>query len=96
MFKITNPMASMHLCIHAIMLSQNIIPTHLFFPSSYLPSFPASLFTPWPPEAAGCCTLFTVLGFSFVRCINSNRIESLRRVVAAGGKEEYEWAVLKL
>jgi hypothetical protein len=29
----------------------HIIPTHLFFPASYLLSFPASLFTPWPPEA---------------------------------------------
>jgi len=25
--------------------------THLFFPASYLLSFPSSLFTPWPPEA---------------------------------------------
>jgi beta-1,4-N-acetylglucosaminyltransferase len=29
----------------------NIIPTHRFFPASYLPSFPASLFTPWSPRA---------------------------------------------
>jgi hypothetical protein len=27
------------------------LPTQLFFPSSYLPIFPSSLFTPWPPEA---------------------------------------------
>jgi hypothetical protein len=45
MSKITNPMASMHPC--------NIIPTHLFFPSSYLPIFPSSLFTPWSPKAKG-------------------------------------------
>ncbi|UCH95095.1 MAG: hypothetical protein JSV88_33250 [Candidatus Aminicenantes bacterium] len=42
MSKITKPMVSMHPC--------NIIPTHLFFLSSYLLSFSASLFTPWPPE----------------------------------------------
>jgi hypothetical protein len=35
------------------MQSCNIIPTYLFFPSSYLLSFPASLFSPWPPEAKG-------------------------------------------
>jgi len=49
--QITNPMASMHPCSHAIMQPCNIIPPHLFFPSSYLLSFPSSLFTPWPPEA---------------------------------------------
>ena len=44
-----------HPCIHAIMQSCNIIHTHLFFPSSYLLSFPSSLFTPWPPEALLFC-----------------------------------------
>jgi hypothetical protein len=43
--------ASMHPCIHALIHAHHIIPTHLFFPSSYLPSFPASFFTRWPPEA---------------------------------------------
>jgi fumarate hydratase class II len=33
------------------MQSCHIIHNHLFFPASYLLSFPASLFTPWPPEA---------------------------------------------
>jgi hypothetical protein len=37
--------------IHAFMHPCNIIPTQLFFPSSYLLSFPSSLFPPWPPEA---------------------------------------------
>jgi hypothetical protein len=45
MSKITNPMPSMQPCNHAFMLSHHIILTHLFFPSSYLLSFPASLFT---------------------------------------------------
>jgi hypothetical protein len=48
MFKITNPEASMQSC--------NIIPTHLFFPSSYLLSFPLY---PWPPgEKEGVRQIF--------------------------------------
>jgi hypothetical protein len=39
--------------MHPSMQSCNIISTHLFFPSSYLLSFPSSIFTPWPPEAKG-------------------------------------------
>jgi hypothetical protein len=35
-------------------------------------------------EAAGCCTLFTVVEFSFVRHIISNLIGFMRRMVAAG------------
>jgi dihydroflavonol-4-reductase len=45
----------------------NIISPYIFFPSSYLLSFPASLFTPWPPEAK------IGVDFFFLKCHDYGR-----------------------